>query len=90
MRYAWDGRKNAENLRKHGIAFADAARIFEDGVLTWPDERFEYGEARWIAIGIGGGEEIVVVYAEENEERRIISARRATRKERELYWRAQG
>lgn len=86
MRYTWDPAKNAANIRKHGVAFEDAQRVFEGEFLGWPDERHDYGEARWIAIGLSGGEETVVVYTEEREERRLISARRATRKERELYW----
>jgi len=88
MRYTWDKAKNTSNIRKHAISFEDAVRIFEDDVLGWPDERFDYGEARWIAIGFAGGKEIVVVYSEKDDERRIISAREATRKERELYWRS--
>ena len=84
----WDSAKNASNLRRHGVVFQDAERVFEDEFLGWPDERYDYGETRWIAIGLSGGEETVVVYTESDEERRIISARRATRKERELYWRA--
>jgi len=87
MRRTWDAAKNAANIRKHAISFDDAVRVFESDVEGWPDERFDYGEARWIAIGFAGGEETVVVYSEEGNERRIISARRATRKERELYWR---
>jgi uncharacterized DUF497 family protein len=87
MRYACDPAKNAANIRKHDIGFDDAVRVFEGDVLGWPDERFDYGEARWIAIGLAGGEETVVVYTEKGDERRILSARRAIRKERELYWR---
>jgi uncharacterized DUF497 family protein len=88
MRYIWDETKNALNARKHGVTFAQAARIFERDVLGWPDERFDYGEERWIAIGFAEGKEIVVVYVEEEDCRRIISARYATRSERGLYWRA--
>lgn len=87
MRYSWNPAKNAANIRKHGISFEDAVRVFEGEFLGWPDERYDYGEARWIAIGLSGGEETIIVYTEEREERRLISARRATRKERELYWR---
>ena len=87
MKYTWDPAKNAANARKHGISFEEAERIFDDEILGWPDERYDYGEERWIAIGLSGGEEAVVVYTESGDERRLISARQATRKERELYWR---
>jgi len=61
--------------------------VFNNEILVWPDERYDYGETRWIAIGLASGEETVVVYTENGDERRIISARRARRKEREIYWR---
>jgi hypothetical protein len=88
VRYEWDELKNKTNLRKHGIGFADAVRIFAGEVLHWPDERYYYGEERWIAIGVAQGQEVFIVYVEEGEDlRRIISARPATRGERALYWR---
>jgi uncharacterized DUF497 family protein len=88
MRYIWDDRKNAANIRKHGIAFARAIRIFEGPVLEEIDDRFDYGETRIQAIGHIDGTEVFVVYAESaDEEHRIISARRATPEERQAYWR---
>jgi uncharacterized DUF497 family protein len=91
MRYSWDERKAAANLHKHGIGFTEAVRIFDGEILHWPDERYHYGEERWIAIGIAKGQEVFVVYVEEGEEvRRILSARPATRRERALYWRTIG
>jgi len=86
MRYTWDEAKNAANRRKHAIAFADAALIFDGDILEWPHERFDYGEERWIAIGVTQGAEILVVYTEEGDGRRILSARPATKRERRLYW----
>lgn len=87
MHYHWDPLKDASNLRKHGISFADAVAVFDGHTLEWPDERFDYAERRWIAIGIAGGQEIVVVYVEEGEDaRRILSARPATKGERAFYW----
>ena len=66
-------------------------RIFEREILHWPDERYRYGEERWIAVGIAQGQEIIVVYVEEDEDvSRIVSARPATRHERALYWRTIG
>lgn len=82
----WDTRKNASNLRKHGINFADAIRMFDGVVVERIDSRAGYGETRWFAIGVMDGREIVVVYTERGERRRMISARRATRHERQKYW----
>lgn len=55
MRYEWDEQKEAANIAKHGIDFADAYQIFLTPVLTVLDDRFEYGEDRWISLGLLGG-----------------------------------
>ena len=87
MRYVWDRTKNRGNLRRHGIAFEDAARIFDGPTLEQVDDRFDYGETRVYAIGLVNGLEITVVYTDKNdEERRIISAWRAEPHERRHYW----
>jgi uncharacterized DUF497 family protein len=44
--FEWDPTKNQANIRKHGAAFETAKRIFEGRVLTWYDDRKEYGEER--------------------------------------------
>lgn len=87
MRFEWDPRKRALNLRKHGIAFEDAVELFAQPYLENLDDRPEYGEPRFVAFGEMRGRVIAVVYSGE-EKRRIISARRATRDEREAYYRA--
>jgi len=72
---------------RHGIAFKDAARIFEGPTLEKTDDRYDYGETRVYAIGLVNGIEVTVIYVDRgNQERRIISAWRATRHEREAYW----
>jgi uncharacterized DUF497 family protein len=88
MRFTWDPEKAASNLAKHRVDFRDAVEIFAGKTVEWIDERFEYGEERWIAIGLGKDKEILVVYVEEEEDLRcVISARKANRGERERYWR---
>lgn len=78
MRFRYDPAKATANARKHGVSFADAEGVFED-----PDAR---GERRFLAVGLGSaGELLVVVYTERGDEYRLISARRATRKERNQY-----
>ncbi len=89
MRYSWDNKKNRSNLKRHGVAFADAARIFEGPTLEKADDRFEYGEYRVYAIGVVNGVEITVIYTDRiDDERRIISAWRAEPHERRAYWQA--
>jgi uncharacterized DUF497 family protein len=87
MRYSWDEEKNQSNLRRHGIAFEDAVRIFEGPTVERVDNRYNYGEIRVYAIGLVNGLEITVIYTDrDNDERRIISAWRAEPHERRYYW----
>ena len=86
MEFEWDDAKAAANLEKHGIAFEEAARIFNGPVLTRIDDREEYGERREISLGRLAQEVIlVVVHTDRNGVTRIISARLASRAERKLY-----
>jgi uncharacterized protein len=92
MRYEWDENKNERNLEKHGLSFETASLVFDDpNALSIPD-RIENGEERWQTIGMI--ENIVIVMVahtikletETQEEIiRIISARKATRAERQEY-----
>ena len=85
--YEWDDRKNHANRHKHGIDFADAARIFEASVPVFEaeDRRRNYGEPRIRAIGMCAEDLLYVVYTPRGDTRRIISARRASRAEERLY-----
>ena len=90
MEYVWEDEKNRSNIKKHGVAFEDAVKIFGGAVVEQQDDRFEYGEIRIYAIGLLQGLELVVVYADDNNgDRRIISARKAEKHERKLYWEKQ-
>jgi len=85
MAYQWNRAKAAANLRKHGIDFADAVSVFSDDLaITIPDERFD--EERFVTIGVDVfGRVLVVVYTMRGDEIRFISARKATRQERQQY-----
>ena len=86
MDFEWDETKNQTNIRKHGIGFETAMRIFEGTVATSPDRRRDYGEERHISIGrVGPGALIVVAYTERCGRIRLISACPASRKERKVY-----
>ncbi|MGK7887964.1 MAG: BrnT family toxin [Leptolyngbyaceae cyanobacterium] len=83
MQFEWDEAKNLENIRKHEIDFADIPKMFDDPMLIELDDRFDYGEDRWLGIGFLGNGVAVVVWTErQNDIIRIISARRANRYER--------
>jgi len=81
----WDEEKNRSNLAKHGIDFADAVRVFNGPTIEYMDDRVDYGEPRFIALGLIDSAVIVVVYTLRKDRIRIISARKATRYERQKY-----
>ena len=81
MRFEFDGRKDASNRRKHAISLALAEVLFAGEYASKPDDRFDYGESREIAVGWIGGRLFVCVYVDREEERRIISLRKANRRE---------
>lgn len=86
MEFEWDETKNQANIEKHGIGFADAARIFEGPVLTRPDQRRRYGEERHVSIGRLSQEVLIVAAHTLRHGRiRLISARPASRRERQKY-----
>ena len=88
MRFEWDPAKRLENLRRHGVDFGVAVRIFEGPILERWDNRFDYGETRWLAVGTVNTLELTVCYTDRGEIRRIISARKANNAEREAFYRA--
>ena len=92
VRYEWDPGKNAGNLENHGIAFEDVAEVFSHPMLACIDQREDYGEERWVGIGVMKGVVVVVVYTEDDDKevRRLISARKATRNEQSKFKRALG
>ena len=86
MGYEWDDRKRRANVKKHGIDFIDVPEVFDGDVVIIPDERFDYGETRFICIGILKSQVVVVAYTERGENIRIISARKATKNEQIYYF----
>lgn len=83
MRFEWDEQKNQDNIRKHGLDFADAWEIFEAPMLTALDTREDYGENRLIAVGFLKERIVVIAFTErEMDAIRIISLRKALKHER--------
>ena len=86
MKIEWDTNKNDANVKKHHISFKTAAKVFlDENRLDYYDIVHSMNEDRYITIGLVE-EVIVVVYTLRKTRIRIISARLATRKERELYY----
>lgn len=86
LRFVWDSVKEAANELKHGVTFVGATAIFNDPNLIEEDvTRPEFGERRFKAIGRAGATVLAVIYTDREQRRRIISARRASKHEREQY-----
>lgn len=88
MEFEWDEAKDLANQHKHGLAFAEAAELFESGneYLEIFDADHSEDEDRFIAIGPIARGLIVVAFTEPEEGMvRIISAREATRREQALF-----
>ena len=90
MRFEWDERKRRSNLEKHGVDFSDLASLFAGETVTVLDERFDYGEHRFITLGLLKGIVLTVAHTETDEVVRILSARKATRYEEETYFKEIG
>jgi len=85
--FEWDAAKAAANLRKHGISFELAVRVFADPLAISHQDRIEGDEQRWQTLGMADGVLLLLVAhtvrdEDDGEIIRIISARAATRKEK--------
>jgi uncharacterized DUF497 family protein len=83
--FEWDPGKAASNLQKHGVAFEDAIKVFDDDqAVEAPDA--DPDEERFKIIGMVVGRLLTVIYTERSARRfRIISAWKATKHETETY-----
>ena len=82
----WDDAKNDMNILKHGISFELASRVFYDEYrIEYYDNVHSTDEDRYIVLGVVG-DVLFVVYTERGEAIRLISARPATKAERDIYY----
>lgn len=87
MEFEWNATKAQINLRKHGVAFAQAARVFNDlARVEMPDAFEDRAEERWLAIGRVEPYILTVVFTQRGHVTRLISARKAERHEQRIYW----
>ena len=86
MRFTWSERKRGINLKEHGLDFVDAPRVFEGLTFTYEDDRFAYGEQRFITLGLLAGVPVSVAHTESDDEIRIISFRKATGREARRFF----
>lgn len=89
IRFEWDSKKAASNLRKHGVAFEEARTVFEDDeALLIADPEHSDREDRFVLVGLSAALRVIVVVHCERDAGpviRIISARKADRSERASY-----
>jgi uncharacterized DUF497 family protein len=85
--FEWDAEKAATNLRKHGVSFDEAVTAFGDPLsLLLLDPDHSLGEERYLVLGMSSTNRLLVVaFVERPPRTRIISARLATRRERQNY-----
>ena len=86
MHFSWDETKRKGNIAKHGLDFADAARVFDSPMVLFEDDRQDYGEQRMIGIGLLESQVVLIVHVESETNIRIISMRKADSNETNLYY----
>ena len=88
MEITYDANKRAKTLAERGLDFEEAVNVFAGFALTAADDRFDYGEDRYITVGSTGGTVVVLVWTPRESGRRIISMRKASVDERQAYFKA--
>lgn len=86
MRFTWNEAKRLTNLKKHGLDFAEAERVFSGPTATDEDARADYGERRWNTIGLLGVKVVVITHTETEDHLHIISMREAEKHEARFFF----
>ena len=85
----YDLAKNIKNIHKHGLSFETAAQAFNDpNAQTIYDDYHSMTEDRYILLGAVGSHILLVIYTMRDEKIRMISARPATKREEEMYYKS--
>jgi uncharacterized protein len=85
LEFEWDENKRRQVKQKHGVDFLYAALIFRGPVLTKRDERANYGEERFISLGMVENICFIVVHTNRNEVTRLITAWKGGQLEHDQY-----
>jgi uncharacterized DUF497 family protein len=89
LRFAWDSRKAAVNLKKHGVSFEEAETVFyDDNAELLADPEHSNEEDRFVLLGLSARARLLIVchcYREPDSVIRVISARKATKREQRFY-----
>jgi uncharacterized DUF497 family protein len=85
--FEWNDAKARRNYIRHGVTFDIARKAFADpSMVEVLDNREDYGEDRYLLIGMAEGQLLSIIYTDRNDRCRIISARRANRDEQDHYF----
>jgi uncharacterized protein len=87
VNFEWDETKRLSNLQKHGLDFVEAGQVFAGETTTILDDRFDYGEERFVTFGLLNGRVVVVAHTETDTVIRVILLRKATKNEEINYFR---
>lgn len=86
MRFSWHEPKRQTTLKKRGLDFAHAEQVFTGPTFTFEDDRRDYGEQRWVSLGLLREKVVVIVHTESEDEIRVISMREADKDEQILFF----
>lgn len=81
MQITFDPSKRDRTLEERGLDFVWAAQVFADDHLTFPDERQDYVEARFISVGRLADRMVVLVWTPRGDARHVISMRKTNERE---------
>ena len=85
MTFSWDENKRMLVLKERGLDFADAHQIFDGIHVDEPDDRFDFGEARFVTFGFLTGRICAVVWTPRENARHLISLRKANDRAQKKY-----
>ena len=90
MEIVFDPAKREATLAARGLDFADAGQVFASLLVENRDDRFDYGEDRFITVGLLGERMVVVVWTPRGDDRQVISMRKANEREQRRYGKQMG
>lgn len=90
MRFSWHEPKRQATRNRRGLDFVDSEQVFVGPTFTFEDDRKDYGEERWVTLGLLRDKVVVIVHTERENEIRIISMREADKDEQRLFFRNLG
>jgi uncharacterized DUF497 family protein len=86
MRFTWHEQKRQRTRQQRNLDFAHAEQVFAGPTFTFEDDRKDYGEQRWVTLGLLQATVVVIVHTEREDEIHIISMRKADRDEQHLFF----